>query len=1042
MMEKDVRRKSSFQVARIYLFLLFMVLVSTASSYAQNLIKGVVVDAADIPLPGVSVLVKGTTTGTTTDLDGRYSINVPKNGILVFTYIGMSKQEVKTSGKRTVNVVLQEDVSVLNEVVVVGYGIQKKAHLTGSVASVNSKDLMKSTTSNISQALVGKLPGLMSQQTSGAPGSDNATILVRGRSTYQGDDGPLMLVDGVERPMWQIDPNDVESVTILKDASACAVYGMKASGGVILVTTKRGSEGKASINYKGSLTLSHATTLPKFMNGTQYMQWYNLAKKLDGENPFFTDEDIRNTYNGDPTDGYENTDWLAPLFRTTLMHQHSLSISGGTQKTNYFISGGFMNQNGFIKGHKNQRGHFRSNLDTKPVKGLSVSLNLAGRVEDYNQPGANTYENQMSNNVVGSLLYAAPFVPMELEGYPTSGYRGGTNPLYAAEHSGFKTKRNVAFETSAKAEYEFPFLKGLKAGMFMSWDWQDIDSKSMSYAYKLMYYDHPSKSYILQNASWLNEEGELSQSDMKLQKLLVRPSVTYNNTFGKHTVGALFLYEMSKSNTKAMSAARSKFPLLDIPELDFGSDIHPKNGNGGYYNKTAYAGYVGRLNYAYANKYLAEFTFRYDGSYKFAKDNRWGFFPSVSLGYVMSEESFFKELLPKVDYFKLRGSVGLLGSDNVDPFLYRRKYDWTVNGAVFGSNPTTQNTLYNSVTYPMEELTWEKCRSINFGFDLSAWRGLLGIEFDVFYKYTYDILRPISGAYPSSLGGHYPSIENSGALDNRGFELTLKHSNRVGQVSYNLNGNLSFARNRILRMTQGDGTLPWKNKLGTSVGAVWGYKSLGLFQTQEELDNAPISSNPIRLGDIKYADIDGDGRLTWNDEVKIARSTMPEMMFSLTGDAQWKGFDISVQLQGAALCDKMLQQEWYNGVRDQTPLTRPWYAGWDNAPLFLVENSWRPDFTNAEYPRLSTVASSNSSEISDFWKRNGAYLRLKNVTLGYTFPKKWMKKAGVNNLRIFASGFNLLTFTAFKYLDPESSNVIQGYYPQQRTFTFGLDVTF
>lgn len=261
-------------------------------------------------------------------------------------------------------------------------------------------------------------------------------------------------------------------------------------------------------------------------------------------------------------------------------------------------------------------------------------------------------------------------------------------------------------------------------------------------------------------------------------------------------------------------------------------------------------------------------------------------------------------------------------------------------------------------------------------------------------------------------------------------------------MSYNLNGNLSFARNRILRMTQGDGTLPWKNKLGTSVGAVWGYKSLGLFQTQEELDNAPISSNPIRLGDIKYADIDGDGRLTWNDEVKIARSTMPEMMFSLTGDAQWKGFDISVQLQGAALCDKMLQQEWYNGVRDQTPLTRPWYAGWDNAPLFLVENSWRPDFTNAEYPRLSTVASSNSSEISDFWKRNGAYLRLKNVTLGYTFPKKWMKKAGVNNLRIFASGFNLLTFTAFKYLDPESSNVIQGYYPQQRTFTFGLDVTF
>lgn len=364
MMEKNFRSKSCFQVARTYLFLLLTVLAATANSFAQNVVKGVVMDIADNPLPGVSVVVKGSTVGTTTDLDGNYSINAPKNGILVFTYIGMAKEEVKVSGRQTLNVTLEEDVSVLNEVVVVGYGIQKKLHLTGSVSSVSAKDLTKSTTSNISQALVGKLPGLMSQQTTGAPGSDNATLLVRGRSTYQGNDGPLMLVDGVERAMWQIDPNDVESVTILKDASACAVYGMKAAGGVILVTTKRGTEGKTSINYKGTLTLSHATTLPKFMNGTQYMQWYNLAKKLDGEKPYFTDEEIAMTCNGDPTDGLENTDWQEPLYRTTLMHQHSLSISGGSDKTKYFISGGFINQNGFIEGHKNQRGHFRSNIDT------------------------------------------------------------------------------------------------------------------------------------------------------------------------------------------------------------------------------------------------------------------------------------------------------------------------------------------------------------------------------------------------------------------------------------------------------------------------------------------------------------------------------------------------------------------------------------------------------------------------------------------------------------------------------------------------------
>lgn len=345
MMEKSLRKKSCFQVTRTYLFLLLMVLASTASSYAQNVVKGMVMDIADNPLPGVSVVVKGSTTGTTTDLDGRYSINVPKNETLVFTYIGMVKQEVKVSGKRTLNVILQEDVSVLNEVVVVGYGIQKKAHLTGSVATVDSKELLKASTSNITQALVGKLPGLITQQPAGGPGSDNVEILVRGRSTYQGEGfGPLTLVDGVERSMSQIDPNDVESITVLKDASACAVYGMKGAGGVILVTTKRGSEGKTTINYKGSLTLSHATTLPKFMNGTQYMQWYNLAREMDGLPRYYSDEEISMTCNGDPTDGYENTNWQDALYKTTLQHNHNLSVSGGTQKTKYFLSGGFMKQ--------------------------------------------------------------------------------------------------------------------------------------------------------------------------------------------------------------------------------------------------------------------------------------------------------------------------------------------------------------------------------------------------------------------------------------------------------------------------------------------------------------------------------------------------------------------------------------------------------------------------------------------------------------------------------------------------------------------------
>lgn len=1009
----------------------------------ERTLTGVVKDDSGETIIGASVVIKGKSGGTITDVNGLFSIKAPKDVTLIVSYVGYLTQEIKIGNRVSFDIVLKEDSKALDEVVVVGYGVQKKVHLTGSIASVSEKDILKTTSSNISQALVGKLPGIITQQATGAPGADDVSIMVRGYSSYNGGDGPLMLVDGVERPMWRVDPNDIESVTILKDAAASAVYGMKGAAGVILITTKRGTEGKTSINYRGSTTLSHATQLPKFMNGTQYMKWYNAARYLDGESPYFTSEEIAMTSNGDPSDGLENTDWQSPLFRTTFMHQHNVSVSGGGSKALYFVSGGVMQQNGFIKNHKMERGSFRSNIDTKPTKDISVSLDVSARVDDFHQPGADSYENQVNNNVVGVLLYSAPFVPIEYNGYPTSGYRTGSNPLYAANNSGFKKVRTLKLETSTKIEYATPFLEGLKASMFVSWDWQDRDSKDLKHAYKVMQYDISQKQYFLQDSRGLKPGGYMSVGDEKEQQVILRPSISYNNTFGNHAVGALFLYEQTKRKNSILSANRTEFPLFDIPDLGFGTEIHPSDGNYGSTSHSAYAGFIGRLNHAYNNRYLTEFTFRYDGSYLFAKGNRWGFFPSLSLGWLTSEEDFFKDLFPQIDHFKVRGSVGVLGRDNVNPYLFRKSYSWLNNSVAFGDTPLAQNTLYNAVSYPMEGLTWEKSRTINVGFELIAWKGLLSVEFDAFYKYTYDILQSVGSAYPPSLGGHYPSIENTGTFDNKGFEVVLKHNNKIGNVNYNLNGNLTFAQNRILSKTESDNILPWQSVLGTSIGEIWGLKSDGLYQTQEELNNAsaPIGSAP-RLGDIKYVDINGDGKITWDDQVKIARSTLPEMMFALMADASWNNFDVSIQLQGAALSDKMLQGEWNNGVQDQTPLTRPWYGGWDNAPLYLVENSWRPEKPNAEYPRLSTIAVTNNAYTSDFWKRNGAYLRLKNVTLGYTFPQRWIQKAGLSNLRVFASGYNLLTLTDFKYLDPESQNVIQGYYPQQRTFSFGVDVSF
>ncbi len=1043
-----MKLKSSSRTMRIILFSLSMLFAYATNGYAQNTIKGVVTDINGDPLPGVSVIVKNTTNGVTTDINGRYYIKAPETGILLFSYIGMNKEEIKIQGRTTINVQMKEDVANLEEVVVVGYGAQKKVHLTGSVAAVSQKDMLKTTASNISQTLVGKLPGLVTQQTLGSPGSDNVSILIRGYSSFSGSGTVLVLVDGVERQMWQVDPNDVESVTILKDAASCAVYGMKAANGVVLVTTKHGQEGKTNITYRGSVTLQHATTLPKMMNGTQYMQWYNLACELDGTSPFFTDEEVAATYNGDPTDGFENTDWTSDLYKTTLMHQHSLSINGGTNKTKYFISGGFLKQNGIIKDHKNQRGNFRSNIDVQATKDIKVSLNTSAFVQDYYQPGSYSYENQKSYSIFHQMLYSIPFVPKEYEGYPTSGYRkmgDAANPIYGSANSGFNKSRKVRLETSANIEYSFPFIKGLKANMFASWDWEDLESRTFSYAYNVMAYDSPSKEYHYVKSANLLEKGNMYQGDQKAQQIVLRPSISYNNNFGDHHVGALFLYEQTRENSSKMDASRQNYDLFDLPEISLGDATTAKNS--GSTGKGGYAAYVGRLNYAYANKYLAEFSFRYDGSYKFAKEHRWGFFPSVSLGWNMAEEDFFKNALPQIGYFKLRASFGVLGSDNVNPFLYRKTYSFTNNGIVLGTTPSVQGSISNNTAYPNESLTWEKTKTYNFGFEADIWNGLLGFEFDVFYKYTTDILQGIGSAFPPSLGGYYPSSTNSGTFDNRGFELTLKHRNHIGKFNYSLNGNLTYAHNRILSKIQSDNVLPWQNILGSSIGEMWGYKSNGLYQSQEEIDSsAKVTWAAPRVGDIKYVDINGDGIINTDDRVKIARGTRPEMMFALMADADYKGFDLSIQLQGAALCDKMLQYTWQNtdGTTDMTPMTRPWYANWDNAPLYLVENSWRPDNTNAEYPRLSanTLSHVNNAQQSDFWKRNGTYVRLKNVALGYTFPKNWTERFGLTSLRLYASAHNLLTLTDFKYLDPESSNVVTGYYPQQRTFSFGIDVTF
>ena len=1036
-------------------------LVYSLTAFAQQTVTGLVTDVNGDPLPGVVVMIKGTNNGTTTDDGGLYSISAQPNQTLVFTSLGMETMEYRVGNRTKLDVELREDTTLLDEVVVVGYGTQKKIHVTGSVSAVSGTELKKATATNVSQQLVGKLPGIITQQSLGQPGSDQVSILVRGYSSYNDSGTVLVLVDGVERDMNLVNPADIESITVLKDASATAVYGMKAANGVILVTTKRGDEGTASVSYTGRLITNHATALPQMMTGDQYMKYYNLGYQLDqwvtgvaldDTVPYFTDAEIAATTNGDTSDGIENTNWMEPLLRTTLTHQHNVSVSGGSKKVNYFVSGGFQDQRGFLEGHYNKRTNVRSNIDVKPNKDLKISLNLGVMYQEYNQPGNLSYANATTGGTIPfCLMFALPFVPKTYDVDPISPYYGmATSPMrtagafvanaeYASQHSGYSYSQTAKIETSARVEYSIPFLQGLKLALQYSYDWRDLDSKTYAYGYQLMAWNFADRTYELKECSHALAEGNLYMGDQKYTQAILRPEISYNRKFGKHEVSGLFLYEQNSGFSKSFSTSTQNFALLDVDELPFADAKTAKNSSGREY--TGYSSYIGRLNYAYDDRYLLEVSGRYDGSYKFGRGHRWGFFPAVSAGWVLSKEDFIKDAMPWVDLLKLRASAGEVGNDNVGAYLYRKNFSLNSNGTALGRIP--QATMYNITSYPNFDLTWEHIRTYDVGFEFNAWKGLLGVEFDWFYKYTYDILDNITAAFPPSLGGHYPTVDNAGAFDNRGFELSLNHSNRIGDLVYRINGNVSWAHNRILKRRQADGILPWQDVIGTSWGSIWGLQSDGLYQTQEEVDNAPDGVEP-KIGDIKYIDQNGDGKIDGDDYVRIARNPRPELMYALQADASWKGFDINIQFQGGALCDKMLIGNWANGVSDATPLTKPWYANYDNAPLYLVEQSWRPDNTDATYPRLSVNATSyrNNYRVSDFWKRNGAYLRLKNVSLGYTLPRSLTRKVGMESVRFFLTGTNLLTFTEFKYLDPESPNVVTGYYPQQRTLTFGLDLNF
>lgn len=1015
-----------------------IVLSSKAASIQQQqkkVISGVVLDQSGEPIIGANVVERGTTNGTITDLDGRYSLEVSSDrATLQISYIGYNTLEMAIAGNSVLNVSLREDTQRLDEVVVVGYGVQKRASVTGSVASLQAKDIATVKSPNVTNALAGKLPGLRAVQRSGAPGDDAASVDIRGFGNA------LVIVDGVERDFTQIDANDIESISILKDASA-AVYGFKGANGVILVTTKKGEISKPKISYNGYYGFQKVTRYPELYDAYEYASLYNEAQMNVGVKAPFSQEELEKYRDGsDPA--YPNTNWWDLATRKSAPQTyHNLSVSGGAEKVKYYFSLGYTGQEGiWVSKDQNYRKYnVRSNINAEITKGLTVGLQLSGRLDTRNKP----YDQE----IFKAIMKAHPNLPVYANNMPPYYQDTGdnANPMQIINSSevGYDKRDRREFNGSLTVNWELPWVKGLSVKALLSYDYNNLFEKKWFKEYYEYQYDEINQTYNK------NTRHALSTLDSKAENSFMpnqQYSLNYQNTFGKHDIGALLLWEMKNYRKDWISAYR-QFYVSAIDQMKAGDNTN-KN-NDGNAEVSAHEGLVGRVNYAYASKYLAEVSFRYDGSYKFASGSRWGFFPAVSLGWRLSEESFFKDNVSFIDNLKIRGSYGKVGDEgDFAAFQYLTGYKYPSGNYVLGSEGLSNGAEDKGL--PNLDLTWYESTTANIGFEASALNGLISAEFDYFERRRKGLLANRLLTLPTSFGQSLPQ-ENLNSDRTRGFELVLTHRHTIGKVSYSVSANFTTTRelNRYVeRAESGNMYEDWRNNTNDRYKSIaWGYEALGQFQSYEEILNAPIQdgngNKSLMPGDIRYSDINQDGIIDDKDKKPIGHSNTPSMYYGLNLSANWNGFDFTAFFQGAAghevkvgetFTDPFIQQGLGTGVVF-------WLDRWHRENPEDVNSAWIP----GSMPAVRPTGFSLNNETSTWTLLKANYLRLKTIEIGYTLPKVWLARVGLENVRIYVNSYNPLTITKgglMKYMDPENSQENLHYYPQMKSYNFGINLTF
>lgn len=1046
------------------LMALFMLLVPFIT-FAQNRItvSGTVIDDTDQPVIGASVMIKGSTTGVPTDLDGKYTIEVPEDAILEFSSVGLKTVEMPVNGNSTINVVLPTDNTFLESVVVVGYGTQKKGSITGSVSAVNSDDILKTKSENPQNMLTGRIAGLRVWQKSAEPGAYNNNFDIRGMGS------PLMIIDGVPRDVadfQRLNAEDIENVSVLKDAAA-AIYGVRGGNGVVLVTTKKGQEGKTTVSYNGSFTFQTPSKLPTVTNPVDAMTLYNekAMNTLHNGSLAFTEEYIDRFRTGQ----LQGADWNSLMIaKWSPQTQHDISISGGSEKVQYYVSMGYNYQDSFFKsGDLNyNKYNLRSNISAELAKGLKLDFNLSGMLDQQNQPYWSSVDLIRQYWAQGTLTPA--YIDEEQTMLNGDGLDLMNNPvaMMTSDISGYRKYDKKTFQSSATLSYDFgsaiDALQGLSIKGMFSYDFRIDNNETFRKEFYLYMLDEDTGNY--EATVYPQHTNMLRKENYTKQQTLWHVMLNYDRTFAeKHHVGGLIGYEAQirkGDNYYAYGDLATGTPSVTAFNGE-NQVVGANTGLGDLYN-IAYQSLIGRVNYSFDERYLVEAQFRYDGSSKFAPGHQWGIFPSVSVGWRISEEPFFKNssALSFINQLKLRASYGVLGDDSASGF----DYQW-VSGYEYHGGETSSNGWYNAYApgyifdgtwiysaspqpLPNEDITWLTMKTFNVGIDFEAWNGKLGVTLDYFRRVREGMMASSGTELPTVVGATAP-MRNANSDMHFGLELELSHRNKVGELFYEIKGIASITRQRVIENvsvgTYGNRYDNWRNNnlTGRNQGVQFGYESAGRYESWEDIWSYPIyKDNNILPGDYKYVDWNGDGEINGSDMHPYAFDQTPWLNYSLDFRLNWRGIDFSMLFQGTAL----------GSLKYEEPLYNIWgNTNGAGGTLTQYLDRWRP--ANGSYdiydPSLEWVSGYYGytghypDANSDFNRVSTAFLRLKSIELGYTLPKFKSPAMRDFSLRIFFNAYNPFTITKVKFVDPEHPGDDLGrMYPLNKTYTIGLNLSF